>query len=324
MLGDLQHPPIVIRASARKTVLRLLGSLAFVGLDALLLSSDQRMSLDIILYLGMAFFGLIAVLCVWHLLRPPRLTVSQEGVRYTTLWGEKAFSWDDVVEFVPTKVRSTTFVGLNYSVDYRRNGGLRKFNSEWLGVDGTLPVGWEVDPPDLCDLLNRARSHWKGAAASSIASVSTGVLRPRSVQGGRMGRKAYWIANAALAAVFAVIAFVVSGQEAPRYLGLGLVGSWGWIATRRLHDIGKSGWLVAVPVMLQIVVFPLVLWVLVVTHWLEALGSEASVTVAIYSVVAVEATFTIWLGLAPGHRGPNKYGPPPGQRTGATTAAIFE
>ncbi len=158
MIGSLDNPPIVLRAARAKSLARFGGSLA---LAALCLSMVGRGQLpDGLLWFGAAFFGLAAIYSAWLLFRPSTLTLSPEGVRYTTIWKTHTIAWRDIAGFRPARVRSAVLTGFDYSPLYQRNAAVRRFNTTALGIDAALPPGWELDPEPLCALLNQAREHW--------------------------------------------------------------------------------------------------------------------------------------------------------------------
>ncbi len=158
MIGSLDNPPIVLRAARAKSLARLGGS---VALAALFLSMAGRTPLpDPLLWFGAVVFVLAAIYAVWQLFRPSTLTLSPEGLRYTTIWKTHAIAWRDIAGFRPARVRSVVLTGFDYSPLYQRNAAVRRFNTTALGVDAALPPGWELDPEPLCALLNQARERW--------------------------------------------------------------------------------------------------------------------------------------------------------------------
>ena len=93
------------------------------------------------------------------------------------------------------------------------------------------------------------------------------------------------------------------------------------ITTRRLHDIGRSGWWQLVYWVVTIVV-----WIVLISafvagfavlenerHWFAGLLFLLS-TAASIGAIALIAVWVIWL-VRKGDLGPNKYGPDPRQRT---------
>lgn len=136
---------------------------------------------------------------------------------------------------------------------------------------------------------------------------------------GRTGQKDFWIGFAILFVVGIVLNFIpLIGQIA----AIVMIYPWVCLFSKRLHDAGRSGWLAAIPF-----VIGLVAGVLAVMMGGAALltggADEAAMAamggasiVMILSFVAYIA-FVLWVGLAKGEPGPNRYGPPPVSTTGA-------
>ncbi len=139
---------------------------------------------------------------------------------------------------------------------------------------------------------------------------------------GRSGRAEFWIGIAMLFAVGIGLAlFQMAGASA--------VTTFLWIilCARRLHDFGKSGWIILIPTGL----------ILLVTTGAFALGGDELVK-AVQSIQSnggeisehdarlvlavagagflIQAGFTIWLGSRSGEPGSNRFGPPPGKLFG--------
>jgi len=135
---------------------------------------------------------------------------------------------------------------------------------------------------------------------------------------GRIRRTHFWIAWAILFAG----GFVLGLIPILNVLGLLLIWPNLAIAVKRLHDMGRSGWLIAVPYLLQIVA----VGYLVSVIGLEAFRDperfenmapeEALATLGpAFGLVAISGLislgFWLWLGIGDSQRGPNKYGPNP-------------
>lgn len=134
---------------------------------------------------------------------------------------------------------------------------------------------------------------------------------------GRIGRQAYWIGWLVLIGANALLFWVP-------FLSLVTVYCWICVCSKRFHDMGKSGWLSAIPVTLSIVM-PIGAVIAVAGAAVASSISGASdetVVAAVLSAVAGSALlllgalvigigFLIWQGVALGEPGPNRYGPPP-------------
>jgi len=139
---------------------------------------------------------------------------------------------------------------------------------------------------------------------------------------GRSSRGEYWIGIALLLLVGVGLALAnISGASAATTF------LWILIWARRLHDIGKSGWVILIPMGLMIAV----------SIAAFALGGDELVNVMRYTqtnsgeisergaylflafvgvLLLVQGGFTIWLGVKAGEPGSNRFGPPPGKLFG--------
>jgi uncharacterized membrane protein YhaH (DUF805 family) len=134
---------------------------------------------------------------------------------------------------------------------------------------------------------------------------------------GRSGRKEYWIGVALLLLVgVGLAAFNVGGASG--------VTTFLWILiwNRRLHDIGRSGWFVLIPLGLIVVGTALGLMlggdeVLKAYEYSQKGSGPVSERGAwlfigmVVALIAVQFGFTIWLGVKKGDPGDNRFGPPP-------------
>jgi uncharacterized membrane protein YhaH (DUF805 family) len=138
---------------------------------------------------------------------------------------------------------------------------------------------------------------------------------------GRMGQKDFWIAAAAL---FGAWVLSLALHFLAPFAWLLLVYCWICILSKRLHDAGRSGWLILVPVAVG---FAAVCISLVVAG-VSAIGAIASgagdasnwavmwgalgVTAILWGAAGlVKLVFILWVGLASPSTGDNRFGPPP-------------
>jgi len=146
---------------------------------------------------------------------------------------------------------------------------------------------------------------------------------------GRIGQKDFWIGFAILFVAGIVLNFIpVIGQIA----GILLIYPWVCVYSKRLHDMGKTGWLAAVP----FGVFFVAMVLAVIAGGAAMFGAASGSAVGAGSAVAalgmiglitmlaflVWIAFTLWLGLSKGDPATNQYGPPPVSPTGSTTATV--
>ena len=136
---------------------------------------------------------------------------------------------------------------------------------------------------------------------------------------GRIGRQAFWIGWLCLLG-----ANVVAGWVPFFGWALSLASIWCSICihTKRLHDMGQSGWLVALPWVVSIVG----IFVAIGMIGFAAIGNVAALEredpAAILALIApvlglfglltlVNLGFLLWIGLADSQRGENRFGPNP-------------
>lgn len=147
---------------------------------------------------------------------------------------------------------------------------------------------------------------------------------------GRIGRQPYWIAILVLLGANMVANFIpVVGQIAS------LVSIYFYVCvySKRLHDLGMSGFVQIIAWLLSLAAFIGAIVMIIPTIITMAqggvddaallrevlLGSGAVIGLSLLSMTIIVA-FVVWLGVAPGQRGPNPYGPDP--RDPLETAAI--
>jgi uncharacterized membrane protein YhaH (DUF805 family) len=139
---------------------------------------------------------------------------------------------------------------------------------------------------------------------------------------GRSGRAEFWIGIAMLFAV-------AIGLSLFRIAGASAVTTFLWIIlwARRLHDLGKSGWTILIPVGLMLLAtFAAFAWggdtlaqAMRTVQLQEGKLSEqgARLLLAFAGVIVlIQGGFTIWLGSKAGEPGSNRFGPPPGNLFG--------
>ncbi len=134
---------------------------------------------------------------------------------------------------------------------------------------------------------------------------------------GRIGRQTYWIGILVLFAVHVLLGWTGIAWLVATY-------SWIVISIKRFHDMGKSGWLTAIPVVAGIVVpFAAIFAVAgsAIISGVSGAGEEmvaAAVLSALGGAVLVLLAsgficlgFLIWQGVAESQSGDNRYGPAP-------------
>lgn len=138
---------------------------------------------------------------------------------------------------------------------------------------------------------------------------------------GRIGRKDFWIG--ALILMVAWLLAPVFHLLAP-IVWLLLLYPWVCVFSKRLHDFGRSGFLIVVPFLVGAVAVALGLAfggaAALGSLWAAAFGGAVSWAMVIggLGVMAgflalagvAKVIFILWVGLSPSDPGPNLYGPP--------------
>lgn len=119
---------------------------------------------------------------------------------------------------------------------------------------------------------------------------------------GRWNRATFWLALGIIVAAYVAIALFREQHTAVSEVVLVIA------CVPRLHDIGKSGWLVLGPIALEVAAFILVF---------SALPADLT-RVVLGVVILIIIGLIVWLGCVPGDRSANKFGepPPPGLQLG--------
>lgn len=140
---------------------------------------------------------------------------------------------------------------------------------------------------------------------------------------GRITRTDFWKAFGVLMAISVLLTWI---PFAGAFINLGV--TWGNIAiqTKRLHDMGRTGWLQLIPY-----AFWLIAVVLAIPTFLAnpggldgAVGGVIATMAMVPLLLGTLSTigFLIWVGAAKGQSGPNRFGPDP-KSPAETAAEIF-
>lgn len=135
---------------------------------------------------------------------------------------------------------------------------------------------------------------------------------------GRSGRGEFWIGFLILFVLGWVLNFL---HGIGHLIGLLLIYPWVCLYSKRLHDMGKSGWLAVIPFAVMIVGFGIAFAVGAGSAIMAmANGGHADMGVLAGAGMAVMViglallvclAFLLWVGLTPSQPGDNAYGPPP-------------
>lgn len=149
---DLERAPIILRQNSDRTIGIILGSLAFAGLSAWMMSSRPYLGAG-----GIALCLTFALLGGAQLIWPSSLTICAEGLTYRYLTTtDLRWRWCEIGTFSVGAYGSVVFTG------GRRNPILGKIYSRVFDMKGdeSLPDIWPLKPADLAELLNAARDRW--------------------------------------------------------------------------------------------------------------------------------------------------------------------
>lgn len=139
---------------------------------------------------------------------------------------------------------------------------------------------------------------------------------------GRIGRGEFWAGWCILFVVNLVLHFIpVIGWLA----GLALIYCWVCVYSKRLHDMGKSGWLQLIPygVFIAAIVIGFAtgagaVLTAMVSHQSDdaagamALGGLGMMGLMFLVACLVSLIFLLWVGISGTQPGDNRYGPEPG------------
>jgi hypothetical protein len=144
---------MIARESRTQAALRLLGCLAFVAVGGWMLSiapSEPRWTIRMTMggYLGVLFFGVIALRYAWSVLKPGTLEVSTTGISQDLGWRKTHWRWADVEK-----------------VELRRTAADR-VSVCLLYPNGRAPVrlfGWNVSAEQLFNTIERTRRSYSNS-----------------------------------------------------------------------------------------------------------------------------------------------------------------
>lgn len=145
---------------------------------------------------------------------------------------------------------------------------------------------------------------------------------------GRIGRQQFWIGFLILLGLNVVLGFIpVIGQ----LLSLVLIWCSICIYSKRLHDMGKSGWLQLIPLgtFLVAMIFAFVTGgAAIMTAAMQGDSADPTTMLAGLGMAALAfgaaglvcLIFLLWVGLSSGQTGENRFGPAPGSTAAPAVA----
>ncbi len=134
---------------------------------------------------------------------------------------------------------------------------------------------------------------------------------------GRIGRKEFWIGFVTLF----IVKFLVGLLPRPLDLLAGLVLVWPGICinAKRLHDLGRTGWLMLAP-FLGTLFLGIAAMVVSGAGMGQDLPLIASASLGLL-VLILDLGYLLWLGVGKGDVGANRFGPSPGAEPAAAQAS---
>lgn len=127
---------------------------------------------------------------------------------------------------------------------------------------------------------------------------------------GRIGRKEFWIGAVVLIGVGLLAGLMpIIGP----LVSLALIAPWTCLMAKRLHDFGRSAWLVLIALIPSAGSAALGLFTALAATNAATMGAAfagAGLTLAVsFIALIVSLGFLIWVGVKPGDARPNAYGP---------------
>lgn len=150
---------LIIRASLGKTLLLLSASFFFVLACAFLIyvSEDGDTAG---LWWCVAFFGLVALVFAWQLVRPQILVLNGQGFSLGggLVRSPKLVPWKDIESFfvVHRRRRIGNMIGYNFAPGVKKSSVMGSVTKS-LGAEAALPQGWTLSPEEMVVLLNEYR-----------------------------------------------------------------------------------------------------------------------------------------------------------------------
>jgi uncharacterized membrane protein YhaH (DUF805 family) len=167
---------------------------------------------------------------------------------------------------------------------------------------------------------------------------------------GRIGQKTFWIAYGPMFAASVLVNFLVQSDPGNQQLsaigslvGLVLLYPMICVFSKRLHDMGRSGWL---QLLLYCVFIAFSIFIASRTFGatmsavagaagdrevaqaaaraavLDLMASDPVLKFSPLISFAISLAWALWLGLTPGNPGQNRYGPPEGDEDAVQTSVV--
>jgi uncharacterized membrane protein YhaH (DUF805 family) len=132
---------------------------------------------------------------------------------------------------------------------------------------------------------------------------------------GRISRKDFWcgllilyLIGIPVRLVLDAIPVAPSPHQVMRLIALPWIYSGFCIVAKRLHDIGRPGWLVMIPYAALLIAALVLAKITVEAHEGHATNLAYGAVVAVMAGSFLLCTFLLWVGLSAGESGVNRYG----------------
>jgi hypothetical protein len=151
---DALPDAMLLRPRRTKWILLLAVSLAFAVGGGVMARGGKPEG-----YLGLAFFGLCALVAAAMLLPGTAyLRLTRDGFEVRSLFRSRQTRWADVGELRAGRIGLNAMVVFNFAPTYARAKKLRAVASVLTGVEGAIPDTYGYSAKDLAGLLNQWRS----------------------------------------------------------------------------------------------------------------------------------------------------------------------
>jgi hypothetical protein len=166
MQGNLDSPPMIIRASRRISILIAVGSLCFFLFCGLLLLAGRGGAMHI---LALVFFGLCSAIGVFGVIRPSAVSLGPNGIVVSGGLKSSVYAWRHVSGFRIVMVRHIRMVGFDLSAEHVGNEAWRRANRAAANVDAALPAYLELSADQMLATVLAAQDRWKNPQVSQAS-----------------------------------------------------------------------------------------------------------------------------------------------------------
>lgn len=143
----------ILRPAIFKTVLHLLGSLAFVAIGFYTLEEDPLIS-----WMGILFFGLgVVVFSIQLFTNASYLKLTEEGFEVRNLYRREFTKWNEIASINVGYVGQAKMVVFDYTDAHQKQERGKKIARFLAGHEGALPNNYGIKTEELAALMRK----WK-------------------------------------------------------------------------------------------------------------------------------------------------------------------